>query len=45
MGMQSGRLLATAIAALLVSLTAPATAQHYPSRAITLVVPFPAGDG
>jgi len=43
MGMQSGRLFAAAIAALLVSLSSPAAAQHYPSRTITLVVPFPAG--
>jgi tripartite-type tricarboxylate transporter receptor subunit TctC len=41
--MQSGRLFAAAIAALLVLLTSPAAAQHYPSRTITLVVPFPAG--
>ena len=34
---------AAAIAAMLVALTGPATAQQYPSRAITMIVPFPAG--
>ena len=43
MGIQAGRLIAAAIAAVLVGLTGPAAAQQYPSRAITMVVPFPAG--
>jgi tripartite-type tricarboxylate transporter receptor subunit TctC len=37
------RLAAAAIAATLVVVTFPAVAQQYPSRAITMVVPFPAG--
>src|SRR5262249_42057815 len=37
------RLAAAAIAAMLVALTAPATAQQYPARTINMVVPFPAG--
>jgi tripartite-type tricarboxylate transporter receptor subunit TctC len=35
--------IAAAIAAMFVALTGPAAAQQYPSRAITMVVPFPAG--
>jgi tripartite-type tricarboxylate transporter receptor subunit TctC len=42
MGMQVQRL-AAAVAALLIALASPAAAQQYPSRAITMVVPFPAG--
>jgi tripartite-type tricarboxylate transporter receptor subunit TctC len=35
--------IAAAIAAMFVALTGPVAAQQYPSRAITMVVPFPAG--
>jgi tripartite-type tricarboxylate transporter receptor subunit TctC len=35
--------LAAAIAAMFVALTGPSLAQQYPSRTITIVVPFPAG--
>jgi tripartite-type tricarboxylate transporter receptor subunit TctC len=34
---------AAAIAAMLVASNVPATAQQYPSRALTIIVPFPAG--
>src|SRR5262249_25533110 len=37
------RLAAAAIAAMLVALPGLATAQQYPARTITLIVPFPAG--
>jgi tripartite-type tricarboxylate transporter receptor subunit TctC len=43
MGMQVERLAAAVLAALVIALASPAAAQHYPSRAITMVVPFPAG--
>ncbi len=46
-GMQTGlrkrTLLAAAMAATLVGLTSPGATEEYPSRAITMVVPFPAG--
>jgi tripartite-type tricarboxylate transporter receptor subunit TctC len=35
--------IAAAIAAMFVALTGPSFAQQYPSRPITMVVPFPAG--
>ena len=37
------RLAAAAVAAMLVALPGPGHAQQYPARAITLIVPFPAG--
>jgi len=43
MGLQSRRLFAAVSAAMLASLTSPVAAQQYPARAITMVVPFPAG--
>ena len=44
MGMHTGRLAAAAaIAAMFLAITAPATAEQYPSRPITMIVPFPAG--
>ena len=43
--MPQGRMLAAGIAltAALAALTAPAVAQSYPNRPITLIVPFPPG--
>ena len=43
MGLQSRKLFAAVSAAMLASLTSPVAAQQYPARAITMVVPFPAG--
>jgi tripartite-type tricarboxylate transporter receptor subunit TctC len=43
MGMQVEKLAAAVLAALFIALAPPAAAQQYPSRAITIVVPFPAG--
>jgi len=41
--MQVEKLAAAVLAALFIALAPPAAAQQYPSRAITIVVPFPAG--
>ena len=41
--MRNGFLRAVAIAAIAIMSMAQALAQNYPSRSITLVVPFPAG--